>query len=419
MKIDWNSKYTTVSVYTVITFAVCLLMVAIFTHFTLISGFISMCVKALSPIIWGAVIAYLLNPVMKRCERWCKAVFDRKKPHPRLNRGISTAASIIFGLAVISALIAIIVPQVLESIVNIFNNIPSYMKNIENYVNELNSKLSEFPDAVVFINSVLDQMQEYFTDAANNLLPKVGDWAIKLRDGALGFITALKDFLIGFIVAVYFLLDKEKFIIGAKKLMSALFPKSAASEILSLSRRTNESLSGFISGKLIDSFIIGVICFISMTIMKMDYAVLISTIIGITNVIPFFGPFIGAIPSAFLLLVSSPAKFFPFVIMIIVLQQFDGNILGPYILGDSTGLPAFWVMFAILFGSALFGFAGMLLGVPIFAVIYAIVQEITEKLLIKRGLPLDDENYEPVPMPPKRHSPNIRLSKGRNGEKKQ
>jgi len=402
MKVDWNSKYTTISTYTIITFTICVLIVALVLRFSQVASFLSSCISAASPIVWGCVIAYLLNPIMQFCEKWLKKLIEKKKPYPRLCRGLATAAAIIVGLAVIAALIAVLVPQVIESILNIFNNIPSYMSNIQSFVSGVNSRLPEYPDVVAWINTTMEQLQDTLTDTINNILPKLGEWAVKLRDGAIGLIGGLKDFLIGFIIAVYLLIDKEKFITGTKKLTIAVFPKSASREILSLSRRINRSMSGFISGKIVDSIIIGMICFICMTVMQMDYSVLISTIIGVTNVIPFFGPFIGARPSTFLLRISTPSQCIPFIIMILVLQQFDGNILGPYILGDSTGLPSFWTVFAILFGGSMFGFAGMLLGVPVFAVIYAVVKEIIESLLIKKGLPVDDSYYAPVP-PEERH----------------
>ncbi|MGN0585672.1 MAG: AI-2E family transporter, partial [Oscillospiraceae bacterium] len=197
-------------------------------------------------------------------------------------------------------------------------------------------------------------------------------------------------------VAIYLLCGKERFLAQLRKLVCAIFPKDAAGSIFNVASHTNKTLSGFISGKIIDSFIIGVITFISMTIMNMDFVALISVVIGVTNIIPFFGPFIGAIPCAFLLLVAAPKQVIPFVIFIIILQQFDGNILGPKILGDSTGLSSFWVMFAIFLGGGLFGFAGMLLGVPVFAVIYSLVSEFIDFLLSKKGASTNTDDYLPV-----------------------
>ena len=243
------------------------------------------------------------------------------------------------------------------------------------------------------VEAQLDTIQPKLMDFANNILPKLGDWSVKVKDSAMVIVVAIKDFIIGFIVALYLLISKETFVAQARKITYALFPNNVSKSILKVSAKANRTLSGFLSGKLLDSFIIGVICFIAMTIMQMDFVALISVIIGITNMIPFFGPFFGAIPSALLLLMAAPKQVIPFIIFIIVLQQFDGNILGPKIIGDSTGLTPFWVMFAIFVGGGLFGFAGMLLGVPVFAVLYALFSEFIADLLRKKRLSHRTRDY--------------------------
>ncbi len=243
------------------------------------------------------------------------------------------------------------------------------------------------------LETQLDTIQTKLLEFANSIIPKLGDLSIKVKDGAIDFVIALKDFIIGFIVAIYLLISKETFIAQTRKVMYAIFPKNVGKSILRVSARINSTLSGFLSGKLVDSFIIGTICFIVMRIFSWDFAVLISVIIGVTNIIPFFGPFFGAIPSALLLLMAAPKQVIPFVIFIIILQQVDGNIIGPKILGDSTGLSPFWVMFAIFVGGGLFGFAGMLLGVPIFAVVYELFREFVEYLLKKKKLSHRTSDY--------------------------
>ncbi|MGN0666277.1 MAG: AI-2E family transporter [Huintestinicola sp.] len=397
MKVDWNSKYTTLSVYSIITFAICFTLIVLYQKSAAIAAVIATILKVLSPIIWGAIIAYLLNPIMMACESVLKKLLEKKKKRSKLVRGISTALSIIFGIAIISALVAIIVPQVVDSLMNIFMNIQSYFNTIEQWFYNMGNKLSESPEVVEFINDQLESIRSTVVTAVNNMLPKMGDFALKIKDSAISIVVALKDFIIGFIVAIYLLADKEKFLAQLKKLTTALFPQPVSREIFKICAMTNKSLGGFISGKLIDSLLIGIFCFIAMQFMGINFAVLISTIIGITNIIPFFGPFIGAIPSALLLLVTAPKQTIPFVILIIVLQQFDGNILGPKILGDTTGLPPFWVLFSILFCGGLFGFTGMLLGVPIFAVIQSLVKEFAEHLLQKKGLSTVTEDYIPIP----------------------
>lgn len=414
MKVRWNSKYTTISVYTVITFAVCLAMIVLIMKFGMVAAGLSKFMSVLSPVIWGLVIAFLLNPIMTGIEGAFKKLFERKKSHPKLRRGISAALAMIIGLALIAGLVVIIVPQLLDSIMSIFGNMQTYLNNIYAWVNNSLANTSENSELVTYINDQLGDMEAAIMSGVNDLIPKVGSWAVRIKDGAVGLLIGLKDFLIGFIVALYFLLDKEKFIAGAKKLTSALFPQSLCRGIFMVCDKTNASLKGFLSGKIMDSLIIGVICFVAMKFMKLEYPELISVTVGVTNIIPFFGPFIGAVPSALLLLLSAPSQTLPFIIMILALQQFDGNILGPYILGDSTGLPAFWVMFAIFIGGGLFGFAGMLLGVPLFAVLYTFAQEIEDYLLEKKGLPTDSENYNPAPPPEKKKKvhKSFRMTKG-------
>ncbi len=402
MKVDWNSKYTTMSVYTILTFAVCLCLVISAMKFSVIWSALGEFIKVISPIIWGIVIAYLLNPVERGSERFFKKIFEKKKAHSKLCRVLGTFVSVIFGGVAVYALVDIVVTQVIDSLMTIFANIDIYMNNIYNMIN---STLSEYPEIVTYLNAQLDTVETTIVTTVNNLIPKVGDWALKLKDGAVGLLVGLKDFVIGFIVAVYLLVDKEKFLAQSKKCVIAVFPDKLSTELLRVCNRTNKTLSGFIMGKVVDSFIIGVICFISMTILKFEYPVLISTIVGVTNVIPFFGPFFGAIPSALLLLISYPSQTIPFLILILAIQQFDGNILGPFILGDSTGLPAVWVMFAIFVGGGLFGFPGMILGVPIFAVIYAFTQEFVEYMLTKKGLSTATADYIPAEPEPVKRKP--------------
>lgn len=394
MKFDFNKKYTTIAAYTVITFSICLLLVVVVLNAGVISGYIKSVASVLAPVTWGIVIAYLANPIMKVIDKFLKKIFDKEKPHPKLTRGLATTFSLVLLLAVVVALIAILLPQVMDSIVGIANNFTVYIGNFQNWIYGL---FEDYPQITEEINNVFNTIQPKIIETVNNIIPQLANMAVKLKDGAIVFIVALKDFVIGFVVAIYLLCGKERFLAQLRKLVCAVFPKDAAGSIFNIAAHTNKTLSGFISGKLIDSFIIGVITFISMTIMKMDFVALISVVIGVTNVIPFFGPFIGAIPCAFLLLVAAPKQVIPFVIFIIILQQFDGNILGPKILGDSTGLSSFWVMVAIFLGGGLFGFAGMLLGVPVFAVIYSLVSEFLDFLLAKKGVSTNTDDYMPLP----------------------
>ncbi|MGN1135875.1 MAG: AI-2E family transporter [Oscillospiraceae bacterium] len=390
MKIEYNQKYATVSFYAVITFAICLLLVVVVQKNAVISGALASFAKVVAPVTWGIVIAYIVNPLMKFFERVFSKCFERNKPRRKLVRSLSVAFGLLSLIAVLFAIVAILLPQVVESIIGIARNFNSYLINFESWIYKF---VEDYPDIYPFVQTQFDNLQPKLTEFINNLVPKLGELAIKLKDGALGFIVGIKDFVIGFIVAIYLLFSKEKFIAQLRKVVAAILPEGGKNAVYGVASRTNKMLSGFISGKLIDSTIIGILTFICMSIMKMDFVALISIVIGVTNIIPFFGPFIGAIPSAFLLLFAAPRQVIPFVIFIIILQQFDGNILGPKILGDSTGLSPFWVMFAIFVGGGLFGFAGMILGVPIFAVIYSLVRDIVNFLLAKKGLSTRTADY--------------------------
>lgn len=390
MKIEPNQKYLTVSFYTVITFAICLFLVVIVQKFSVISGVLASFANVIAPVTWGIVIAYIVNPLMKFFERVFGKCFERKKAHRKLVRSLSVAFGLLTLLAVLFAIVAVLLPQVVESVIGLARNFNSYLNNFESWIYKF---VEDYPDIYSFVQTQFDNLQPKLTDFINSIVPKLGEWAIKLKDGAIGFIGGLGDFVIGFIVAIYLLFSKEKFIAQMRKFVAAVLPEGGKNAVYSIAARTNKMLGGFISGKLIDSTIIGILTFICMSIMKMDFVALISVVVGVTNIIPFFGPFIGAIPSALLLLVAAPRQVIPFVIFIFILQQFDGNILGPKILGDTTGLSPFWVMFAIFVGGGMFGFAGMILGVPIFAVIYSLVRDFVNYLLERRGLSIRTLDY--------------------------
>ncbi|MDE5558301.1 MAG: AI-2E family transporter [Ruminococcus sp.] len=397
MKINWNEKYTTISAYTVLTFVACILVFALIFNFTAIGGWISTIFASIAPLIWGLIIAYLLNPVMMWIEKRLKKLTEKNKPRPKLSRILSVIVTMIIFIAILTTLCSIIVPQVIDSLVGIIGNLGIYFNNIEKWVNGI---LEKYPEIQSTINSQIKNIETTIMDAVNQIMPQISEIIKKITDGTLTFILAIKDFLIGVIVSVYFLLDKEHFQAQLKKIVYAFFPKRASSGVLKICKQVNVSISGFISGKIVDSIIIGCLCFICMTIMKLDFTILISVIVGITNIIPFFGPFIGAIPSAVLLLVATPKQVVPFLILIFIIQQLDGNIIGPKILGQSIGISAFWVLFSILVGGGLFGFTGMILGVPIFAVVYSLISELIEYLLEKKSMPTATSEYVPLPPEP-------------------
>lgn len=390
MKIRFNKKYNTISFYTVMTFAVCLLMVVIVLNFPVISGFLKTLGKVLSPFIWGIVIAYLANPILVGCEKAFGKLFEKKKPHPKLKKVTTVTLTMLAVIAIIAALIGIILPQIVDSVISIFNNARSYIDTIQNWLNGI---VEKYPEASDYVMGQFNNFEDKIMSLLNDLQPKLVEMAGNLTQGVWKFAMGIKDFLLGLMVALYLLAGKHTFIAQLRRLTVAVLPKRSAASFIRLCGTINNTLSGFISGKILDSFIIGIICFIGISFMGMPFVTLISVIIGATNIIPFFGPFIGAIPTGLIILLADPRQFIPFIIFILVLQQFDGNVLGPKILGDSTGLPAFWVMFSIIVGGGLFGFMGMLLGVPVFAVIYTLGGDAIRALLTKKSLPENTEDY--------------------------
>ncbi|MDR0974314.1 MAG: AI-2E family transporter [Ruminococcus sp.] len=401
MKIDFNRKYTTIAVYVIITFAVCYGIVILINGLPWLTGVLKTVANLLAPITWGVVFAYLMNPIMKFAERVLRPVICKKKEHKKILRILAVIISTLAFFAIIGAAFAIILPQIIKSFQSIADNFYSYFASFQTWILGLLENYPELEDDVMeSLRDISTNWYRYlvtFSQQLTNLdFNNIRDVFFRVGGGAFSVLNTLMDALIGIIIMVYLLFSKEVFLGQMKKVVVAIFPKRASDSLVNIGANLNKTLSGFLNGKIIDSVIIGIICFIGMSVMKMEYVVLISVIIGVTNIIPFFGPFIGAIPSGLLLLIAAPHQVIPFVIFIFVLQQFDGNVLGPWILGDSTGLSAIWVIVAIFIGGH-FGFGGMILGVPIFAVMYTVIKDFVAFLLRKKGLPTDTQSYMPVP----------------------
>lgn len=348
----------------------------------------------LFPFVLGGIFAYLLNPVMRFLETKCFAPLLsrlKRKPSPRVARYLAVAVAVLFGLAIVTSLVMMILPQLIDSITGIANNLHTYSDRLLQFTLGLthgNPFLEEF------VTGFFANLDSTLTGwVKESLLPQMTNIVTVITSGVADFLTGLKNVFLGIILAVYILASKEKLSGQFKKLLYAVLPVRGANTLLRMVRRSDKLFGGFILGKLIDSAIIGVLCFIGMSILGLPFPLLISVVVGVTNVIPFFGPFIGAIPSAILILMVDPLQSLYFLIFILLLQQFDGNILGPKILGDTIGLSPFWVMFAILAGGGLFGFTGMLFGVPAFALIYTVVVELCNARLARHELPVETETY--------------------------
>lgn len=349
----------------------------------------------LQPILIGLVLAYLVTPIVNFEEKHLRKLAGKKLKNPQKSHGIIRAASVagalLFVALIIGILLKMVVPELYRSIESMIETLPrqvnSFLKTMENYTKE-DSQLADY------LEIGLKQGTQYFEHwAQTQFLPQTKTLLTSLTTGVITVVKLLFNVVIGIIISIYVLMSKEVFIGQAKKLTYALLPAKQANAVVRTVHKSHQIFGGFISGKILDSLIIGVLSFFILSLLQMPYTVLVSVIVGVTNVIPFFGPYLGAIPSAILIMLASPIQGIYFIIFILILQQVDGNIIGPKILGDSTGLSSFWVVFAILVGGGMFGIPGMIMGVPVFAVIYYIVRNIINYILQKKRLPKETQQY--------------------------
>jgi predicted PurR-regulated permease PerM len=338
----------------------------------------------LMPFIYGAVIAYLLKPVCNTIEGFLRRFIPEKMKG--LISALSIALTILLGLLLIYALCMMIIPQLITSVTTLYY---TAQRNIARFVQWANHV--EFIENNQQIMDLLNNAYDTLNTSVDNLvktklLPSMQNILSGAAIGVLNVVTWAKNLVIGIIVAVYMLASRKRFVQQAKLVLYSVFKPVWAGRIIEEIQYADKMFGGFINGKIMDSAIIGVLCYIGCLIFKFPSALLVSVIIGVTNVIPFFGPFIGAIPATLLILIQNPIKALWFLLFVLVLQQVDGNIIGPKILGNTTGLSSFWVLFAILLFGGLWGFAGMIVGVPLFAVIYDVI-----KKLVIHGLRRNEE----------------------------
>ena len=360
--------------------------------------------QVLAPVFYGLAMAYLLTPLVKWFERgilWCVSKLRKRLPDKPLKhgKGLLRAGAILLTWAVVLALtywlMSVLVPQLIDSVTMLIKNARYYYYKVYRWAD---TWLKEHPEIGSWANDVLS---DYYNNAVTNLtdtiLPKAQELAATLTGGIWVGIRSVvgfaMDLIVGIIISVYLLAMKEKSLARCCKMIYATMKQETAELVLTGLHNTNQVFSGFVRGKLLDSLIIGILCFIGCSILKMPYTPLVSVVVGVTNIIPFFGPFLGAIPSAFLILLVSPKQCLIFIIFILVLQQFDGNILGPKILGDATGISSFWVIVAILVGGGFGGVLGMFLGVPIFACVQELVKYLLDRRLRRRNMPTEAYAY--------------------------
>ncbi|WP_262067474.1 AI-2E family transporter [Aequitasia blattaphilus] len=393
-KQTWN----TVKIYFFV-IAISIILYFALLRLTSLSGVLLKVIKILSPILYGIVFAYLLNPMMKVIENILLKIskdqlkkVKKKEKAQNLIRGASIFISLIIAALLIYGLCNMVLPELYRSIRNLIISMPGEINLLLDKLNTI--ELKDTTTNLMLKNLVTQATEAFEQWLVSDLLKQTNIVMSGLTEGVIVAINTVLNVMIGVIISIYLLFSKETFIAQSKKALYAFTKPLTANKILLITKKSNEIFGGFIIGKIIDSAIIGVICFAVTSLFNFPYAMLVSVIIGVTNIIPFFGPFIGAVPSAFLIILQDPKMGLYFILFIIVLQQIDGNIIGPKILGNSTGLPAFWVIFSILLGGGLFGFAGMLIGVPTFSVIYYIVQMIVNQKLENKDLPTQSEYYD-------------------------
>lgn len=415
MKDQDTKKYIKLGITGVSVIVVSLLFFFVLFRLRELFGIVKLIMDIVAPFLYGAVFAYILAPLCNRFELLFAKLF-RKPTKSTLCSVLSITLTLFLAVAVISVLIVLVIPQVWDSIVNIANAFPGYLKTANEW---LHAKFEDEP-----------AIQEYWDDLYVTAVSRVTEWLKSdlfstvgaIIDGisthVFAFFAALKNFFLGLLISAYFLGSRKKFALQSKMILYSLLPEKAASMIEEEVRYIDRMFNGFLVGKLLDSLIIGLLCFIGTSILRFRSALLISVIVGVTNIIPFFGPFIGAIPCALLLLFQNPLHCLYFLIFIVVLQQLDGNFIGPKILGNTTGLSSFWVLFSILLFGGLWGIFGMIVGVPLFAVVYDIVRRMTVHGLQKHGktelIEEYDAKFHKPEKPPREAKPRIKLSFKKN-----
>jgi len=386
MKVEWNKKYTTIAVYTIIVALVITLIVLFFLNISFFGGVIGTFFSILMPFIVGFAVAYLLLRPSKYIERKWLAFMERRRPRPKARRMMAVFITYIIAMGLLALLVYFVIPQLIESAALLFINIPSYLNTLEttivawlqslpfetnNLIELVKNFTAGFLDFANLIDTLFDQLPTFITSVG----------------------TGIFNFFVGLIVSVYVIYSRERFTRQGKKLCYAIFKQNFADKFISVLKYSNNVFLGYILGTLSSTALVSAATFIFMMLLQMPYAVLITVIIAVTNLIPFFGPIIGAVPSIIILLMVDPLDALIFLVFIIILQQVDGNIFLPKFIGMHTGISAFWVLFSLLLFGGLFGFWGLVLAVPVFAVIYALVAAFVNSTLEKKGVPPEKFMY--------------------------
>lgn len=403
-----NGRYKSAAFYIAVALSAAVVVYLSLTHLSVFFAAVDLFTSVCAPLVYGFIFAYLFNPLMKLYERRLfglkRLSVKHKKLADKLRRPLSLLLTVISVILFLTLFFMIVLPQIAASYNELESQIGHYISAAQSYADAFVRKFPLFNGRYENLGDFID-VNELTTDIKEiisnsyDLLERVVNYLFEYGGR---IVIEMKNIVMGFIIAVYFLFSKERLCAGVKKFFNAVLPDRTYLNVISLTRYTDRTFGGFIIAKIIDSVIIGLLTFIVLTVFRMPFPPLISVIIGVTNVIPFFGPFIGAIPSAFIVFIASPGKTIWFLIIVLVIQQLDGNIIGPKIIGDSTGMSSLAVLISLTVASGFFGLPGMVFGVPAGAVICALMRQFTEYRLKKKGAPIDTEYYINTPVLPER-----------------
>jgi len=397
MKFDFNRQYTTIAIYAVAVLVLTFLIATAFLNIGVFFGWLGRAIGYAKPFAFGLAIAFLLNPILRVFDdRLLPRLFKRKLKRSH-SRAISIILTYIIVFTLITLFIALAFPQIIASIGSLVDNITAYVDILEDmYAQVMNYIRSDDQETAVeiLISNVLARL----VDTLDNLLDMASDYATALVGhifSATQLITStVFNFLLGIIASIYLLASREKLLAQFNKIMRAICSDRIYKLIIDIATDSNRIFNGFVVGRLVDSICVGILCFIGMSIFRFPYAVFISVIMGIVNIIPFFGSIFGGIVGFIIIYVESPVQSFWFAVFILLLQQFDGNYLGPKLVGNSIGIPTIWVLFSILFFGAMWGIPGMFIGAPFFAIIYSLVKRIVAFLLARKGESTNTKDYD-------------------------
>lgn len=391
---SWN-HYFRLGFTAFLTVAACITFYFVLERWDVIAETVGKIVKSAESIIIGLALAYLLMPIKQYIEKKLYKLLISKKVKEnnakQIAKTFAIAGAIVFLFLILAILVMSLGPALFTSVVGLIDAMPGYVESFVAWISD--SGIADTEVALFIGNSINSFTTELEAWATTKILPLAQQYLAQITSGVLSVAKTILNFLIGIVAMTYVMSIEESLVGQGKKIIYAIFPVKKGNVIIETIRKSNEIFGGFVIGKIIDSAIIGVIAYIGCLLIKIPSPLLVAFIIGVTNIIPFFGPFIGAIPSVALVLIQSPIHALYLAIFILILQQVDGNIIGPKILGDSTGLSAFWILTSISVAGGLFGFFGMLLGVPVFAVIYYIIQQILTYRMNKKELSSKTDEY--------------------------